>query len=132
MQVPLWEDLYINDLVIITESLEECVRRLLTWKEAIEEKELSKCRKDQDHDLWVEPAPPAVQDKFHMLSVALEWAGTESSAMAASTGCTRNAVGSSAWQRTLITDVHSARELHAPWTADHIGKSKSDLTSWRW
>ena len=67
-----------------------------------------------------------------MLSVALEWAGIESSAMAASTGCTRNAVGSSAWQRTLITDVYSARELHASWTADHIGKSKSDLTRRRW
>ena len=35
-------------------------------------------------------------------------------------------------QRTLITDVHSARELYAPWMADHRGKSKSDLTSWRW
>ena len=33
-----WEDLCANDLVIITESLEECVRRLLTWKEAMEEK----------------------------------------------------------------------------------------------
>ena len=30
-----WEDLYADDLVIIAESLEECVRRLLTWKEAI-------------------------------------------------------------------------------------------------
>ena len=38
-------------------------------------------------------------DEFHVLSVALEWAGTESSAMAASTGCSRNAVGSSAWQK---------------------------------
>ena len=63
-------------------------------------------------------------DEVHVLSVALEWAGTESSAMAASTGCTRNAVGSSAWQRILIADVHSARELHASWTADHIGKSQ--------
>ena len=35
-----WKDLYANDLVIITESLEECVRRLLTWKEAIEKKGL--------------------------------------------------------------------------------------------
>ena len=33
-----WEDLYADDLVIIAESLEECVRRLLTWKEAMEEK----------------------------------------------------------------------------------------------
>ena len=67
-----------------------------------------------------------------MPSVALEWAGTESSIMAASTGCTRNAVGSSAWQKTLIPDVHIAREVHAPWTADHMGQSKSDLTSLRW
>ena len=35
-----WEDLYADDLVIIAESLEECVRRLLTWKKAIEEKGL--------------------------------------------------------------------------------------------
>ena len=41
-----WEDLYTNELVIIAELLEECVRRLLTWKEAMEEKGLSKCRKD--------------------------------------------------------------------------------------
>ena len=47
-----WEDLYTNDLGIITESLKEGVRRLLTWKEAVEEKGLSKCRKDKDHGLW--------------------------------------------------------------------------------
>ena len=35
-----WEDLYVDDYVIIVESLEECVRRLLTWKEAMEEKGL--------------------------------------------------------------------------------------------
>ena len=35
-----WEDLYADDLAIIAESLEECVRRLLTWKEAMEEKGL--------------------------------------------------------------------------------------------
>ena len=37
-----WEDLYADDhdLVIIAESLEECVRRLLTWKEAMEKKGL--------------------------------------------------------------------------------------------
>ena len=35
-----WEDLYASDLVIIAESLKECVRWLLTWKEAVEEKEL--------------------------------------------------------------------------------------------
>ena len=31
-----WEDLYADDLVIISDSLEECVRRLLIWKEAME------------------------------------------------------------------------------------------------
>ena len=36
-----WEDLYADDLVIIAESLEECVRRLLTWKEAMEKKGLT-------------------------------------------------------------------------------------------
>ena len=35
-----WEDLYADDPVIIAKSLEECVRRLLTWKEAMEEKGL--------------------------------------------------------------------------------------------
>ena len=35
-----WEDLYAHDLVIIAESLEECVRRLLTWEEAMEDKGL--------------------------------------------------------------------------------------------
>ena len=34
------EVLYADDLVIIAESLEECVRRLLTWKEAMEKKGL--------------------------------------------------------------------------------------------
>ena len=32
----LREDLYADDLVIINESLEKCVRRLFTWKEAME------------------------------------------------------------------------------------------------
>ena len=31
-----WEDLYADDLVIIADSLEECVRRLLIWKKAME------------------------------------------------------------------------------------------------
>ena len=35
-----WEDLYANDLVIIADSLEECVRRHLIWKEAMEKKGL--------------------------------------------------------------------------------------------
>ena len=35
-----WEDLHADDLVIIAESLKECARRLLTWKEAMEKKGL--------------------------------------------------------------------------------------------
>ena len=35
-----WEDLYADDLVIIADSLEKCVRRLLIWKEAMEKKGL--------------------------------------------------------------------------------------------
>ena len=35
-----WEDLYADDLVSIAESLEECVRKLMTWKEAMEKKGL--------------------------------------------------------------------------------------------
>ena len=35
-----WKDLYADDLVISAESLKECVRGLLTWKEAKEEKGL--------------------------------------------------------------------------------------------
>ena len=33
-----WEDIYADDFVIIAESLKEYVRRLLTWKEAMEKK----------------------------------------------------------------------------------------------
>ena len=35
-----WDDLYADDLVIIAYSLEECVRRVLIWKEAMEKKGL--------------------------------------------------------------------------------------------
>ena len=31
-----WENLYADDLVIIADSKEEWVRRLLTWKESME------------------------------------------------------------------------------------------------
>ena len=45
-----------EDLVIIAESPEECVRRLLIWKEAMEEKGLrGKCWKYNGHDLWYRP-----------------------------------------------------------------------------
>ena len=34
-------------------------RRLLTWKEAMEKKGQSKCRKDEDYGLRYGPLPPA-------------------------------------------------------------------------
>ena len=55
----------------------------------------SKCRKDKDHDLWYWICC-RVQASSHVLSVALEWAATASSAKAVSTGCIRSAVGSRA------------------------------------
>ena len=45
-----WEDLYADDLVVITDSLEECVSRLQAWKEAMEKKGL-RVNADQGHDL---------------------------------------------------------------------------------
>ena len=36
----LWEDRYANDLVLIADSLEERVGRLLIWKEPMREKGL--------------------------------------------------------------------------------------------
>ena len=51
-----WEDLYADDLVITADSLEECVRRLLIWKEAMEKKGLRvNAGKTKGHDLWYRP-----------------------------------------------------------------------------
>ena len=85
-----WENLYADDLVITTESLEECLRRLLTWKEAMEKKGLrvnaGKMKivicsmgldlKDEDHDLWYGPGPPA---EFRRVSMRCQshWSGQQ-------------------------------------------------------
>ena len=85
-----WEDLYADDLVIITESLEECLRRLLTWKEAMEKKGLrvnaGKMKimicsmgldlKDKDHDLWYGPGPPAEFRQISMRHLS-HWSGQQ-------------------------------------------------------
>ena len=81
-----WQDLYADDLVIITDSLKKCVRRLLTWKEAIEEKGL-RVNGGKTKIMMCGTGLDLLQS-FHAPSVALEWAATASSAMAASTGCT--------------------------------------------
>ena len=48
----------------------------MTWKEAMEEKGLSKCRKDEDHDLWYGPEPPA---EFRQVSMSRlsHWSGQQ-------------------------------------------------------
>ena len=71
-----WEDLFARDLGIIAESFEEHVGRLLTWKEAMEEKGLSKCMKDKDHDLCYRPGPPAEFRRVSMRSLS-HWSGQQ-------------------------------------------------------
>ena len=70
------EDFFANDLGIITESLEECAGRFLTWKEAMEEKGLSKFRKNKDHDPWYRPGPSAEFRGVSMRSLT-HWSGQQ-------------------------------------------------------
>ena len=92
-----WEDPCAKDLVIMAELLKECVGKLLTWKEALEEKGLrvnaGKMKIMICGWAWTSGR---VQASFHAPSVSLEWAATASSATTASTVCTRNVVDSSA------------------------------------
>ena len=92
-----WEDLYANDLVIIAELLEECVRRLLTWKEAMGKKGL-RVNAGKTKIMICGTGLDLLQSsrEFPCTICRLECASTASSAVAASTWCTRNAVGSSA------------------------------------
>ena len=106
-----WEDLYADDLVIITESLEECVRRLLTCKEATEKKGLR---------------VNAGKTKIMTCGTGLDLHGP---CAVCHTGVSSNSIfcnGCKHWvpkkcsglkaleKKTLTTDVHSARELHTP------------------
>ena len=79
-------DLYADDLVIIADSLLECVRRLLIWKKAMEK-----------NGLWVNAGKTKVTCRVkvntHALSVVHKKATTASIAMAANFGCIRNAAG---------------------------------------
>ena len=71
-----WEDLYAADLVIITELLEECVRRLDLKRSNGGERAESRCRKDEDRDLWYRPGPPA---EFRQVSLCplSHWSGQQ-------------------------------------------------------
>ena len=77
------EDLNADDLVIIAESFEGCVGRLLIWKEAMVEKGL---RVNAGKKKIMICGTCRVQLSLHEPSVALDWAATASSAMAAALG----------------------------------------------
>ena len=90
----------------------------------------SKCRKDKAHDLRYETGPPAEFRRVSMRRLS-HWNGQQQHLLQ-----WLQALGAleMQWAQALdpTTDVHGARELHAPWMADHRRKSRSDLTSLRW
>ena len=88
-RVPLWGPLG-GPLCWIAWGM--CQEALDLERSNEEERTESKCRKDKDHDLRFGTGPPAEFRRVSMRCLALEWAATASSAMAASTGCTRNEV----------------------------------------
>ena len=124
-----WEDLYADDLVIIADSLEECVRRLLIWKEAMEKK-----------GLRVNAEKTKVMISGTGLDL-LQNSGQYPSAVCR-TGVGNNSIycnGCKLWvhkkcsglQRlTPNPDYRCAWEMPALLMAGHRMKSRSDLISW--
>ena len=92
-----WEDLYADDLVIITELLEECVRRLLTWKEAMEKKGL-RVNAGKMNIMICSTGLDLLQSSGEFpCAVCCTGVGSNSIfCNGCKHGCTRNAVGSSA------------------------------------
>ena len=126
-----WEDLYANDLVIIADSLEECVRRLLIWKEAMEKKGLR---------------VNAGKTKVMICGTGLDLLQSSGEYPCAfcRTGVGNNSIycnGCKLWLHkkcsglqplTPNPDYRCAWEMPALLTAGHRMKSRSDLISWRW
>ena len=94
-----------------------------------EERTESKCRKDKDYDLRYGTGPPAVS-----MCRLSHWSGQQQHLLQwlQALGAQEMQCAQALEKKTLTTDVHGARELHAPWMADHRRKSRSDLTSFRW
>ena len=125
-----WEDLYADDLVIIADSLEECVRRLLIWKEAMEKKGLR---------------VNAGKTKVMICGTGLDLlqSSGEYPCAVCRTGVGNNSIycnGCKLWvhkkcsglQRLMSNpDYRCAWEMPALLTAGHRKKSRSDLISWR-
>ena len=80
--------------LIIANSLEECVRRLLIWKEGMERKGL-RVNAGKTKIMICGTGLDLLQASSHVPSAALVEAATVLNAVDASTGCTRSAVGSS-------------------------------------
>ena len=126
-----WEDLYADDLVIIADSLEECFRRLLIWKEAMEKKGLR---------------VNAGKTKVMICGTGLDLlqSSGEYPCAVCRTGVGNNSIycndcklwvhkKCSGLQRlTPNPDYRCAWEMLALLTADHRVKSKLDLISLRW
>ena len=128
-----WEDLYADDLVIIAESLDECVRKLLTWKEAMEKKilrvnagktKIMICGMGLDH----------LQSSGEF-PCALCHTGVGSNSIFCN-GCKHSVNKKCSGLKRLTKDPDyrctRCQGTARPWMADHRRKSRSDLTSLRW
>ena len=103
-------------------------------------KKKKKCRKDQDHDLRYGPGPSAEFRRVSMCHLS-HWRGQQHYflqwllALGAQEMHWAQALDKGPWLQMYTVPgnctPHGSRELHAPWTANHRGKSKSDHTSWR-
>ena len=130
MSCPLslpWEDPYADDLVIIAESLAECVKRFLIWKE---------------EGLRVNAAKTKVMicsTGLDLLQSSGEYPCTVCHTEVGNYGIYCN--GCKLWVHkkcsrlqglTPNPDYSCAWEVPALLTADHRVKSRPDLISWRW
>ena len=124
------EDLYADDLVIIAESLEEYVRRLLTWKEAMEKKGLR---------------VNAGKTKIMICGMGLDFLQSSGKFPCAicRTGVGSNSIfcnGCKHWVHKKCSGLKCLKKdpdyrctrCQGTWMADHRRKSRSDLTSLRW
>ena len=88
-----WELLYADDLVVMADSLEECIARLKAWKEGMERKGLRvNMKKTKLMVSWPGLTFYATLERSPVQSVGVVLVWTLSSAPSACIGCTRSAV----------------------------------------
>ena len=138
-----WEHLYADDLIIIADSLEECVRRLLIWKggswygkEALdmershgEDGVEGKCRKDKSWSVVQAWTSCRVQANTHAMSCR-----TVGNNSIYCNGCKLWVHKKCSGLQRLIPnpDYRCAWEMPVSLMADHRVKLRADLMSWRW